>query len=884
MLARSRTKFAAEPMPPLTVKGKARPVVAQRVGEPLGGRDESVADAPLVDRLAEMATLSDALRAARDGAGQAIELVGDPGIGKSRLLEELANRARDLARVRVRFSVQHAGVPYAAMRPALRTLAAIPEDADEGGAGPPLQAFVGQVAPRLLPWLPLIAIPFGAHAEPTPQADRVSEAFRRDRMHDAVHALLSATLDSPALFVLEDAHLADEASLALCRRIADAPDRPWLVAASRRPYGQPAVPDTATRLTLRPLPPADVALLATAIADRALPDDALAAIARRSGGNPLAIAELAREVASGGSAGELPDSVEALVAARLDSLEADDARLLRVASVLGRRFELDVLRELVDGDSIDVDDLARWKRLSEFVVWEGMDELAFRHDVYVDTAYAGLSYRRRRALHARAAEALETRKAEGLPVDHGVLALHFQHGGRHAEAWRAARLAGEAARAAYASAEACDAFALALEAGRAAGVPAGELAEVAEALGDVGELAGRYPVASDGYREAAALRRDEPVASARLMRKRGVLREREGRYPDALRWYGRALGAIDGLGDDPDAARERVALELAYAGVRFRQGRYQESVRYAERVAAETEAGGDELSLAHALFLLDNAYTDLGRPFSGELSARAAEIYERHGDDANLGKALNNMGIAAYYAGRWDEAHALYRRSREAKERAGDVVRAATGANNEAEILLEQGHLDQAEALLREALRVWSAAGYQLGTALATSNLGRLQALAGRLAEAAALLDEARERFDAIGARGFVLETDARRAELLLLAGDPSGAGRLARRTRERLHAEGGVQVLQASLGRIEALALVAEQRAAEAGPVIASGIDVARALDARYELGLSLLVQASVERALGRDGAAAEAEASATLDGLGLVSLPVTSASWPGR
>ena len=82
-----------------------------------------------------MATLSDALRAARDGAGQAIELVGDPGIGKSRLLEELADRARVLARVRVRFSVQHAGVPYAAMRPALRTLAAIPRGRRRGRAG-----------------------------------------------------------------------------------------------------------------------------------------------------------------------------------------------------------------------------------------------------------------------------------------------------------------------------------------------------------------------------------------------------------------------------------------------------------------------------------------------------------------------------------------------------------------------------------------------------------------------------------------------------------------------------------------------------------------------------------------------------------------------------
>ena len=361
-----------------------------------------------------------------------------------------AARARGASRARARsaFSVQHTGVPYAAMRPALRALAAIPEDADERAAGAaPAGVRRRQVAPRLLPWLPLIAIPFGAHAEPTPQAERVSEAFRRDRMHDAVHALLTATLDTPALFVLEDAHLADDASLALCRRIADAPDRPWLVAASRRPYGQPAVPDSATRLTLRPLPAEDIALLASAVADRPLPDDALAAIARRSGGNPLAAAELAREVASGGSAGELPDSVEALVAARLDSLEADDALLLRVASVLGRRFELDVLRELVAEEQVDVDDLARWKRLSEFVVWEGMDELAFRHDVYVDTAYAGLSYRRRRALHARAAEALESRRAEGLPVDHGVLALHFQHGGRHAEAWRTARLAGEAARA-----------------------------------------------------------------------------------------------------------------------------------------------------------------------------------------------------------------------------------------------------------------------------------------------------------------------------------------------------------------------------------------------------------------------------------------------------
>ena len=418
------------------------------------------------------------------------------------------------------------------MRPALRTLAAIPEDADEGGAGPPLQAFVGQVAPRLLPWLPLIAIPFGAHAEPTPQADRVSEAFRRDRMHDAVHALLSATLDSPALFVLEDAHLADEASLALCRRIADAPDRPWLVAASRRPYGQPAVPDTATRLTLRPLPPADAALLATAVADRALPDDALRgdrpALRRQPAGD--------RRAGPRGGLGRLGRRAPGQRRGRWSRPGSTASRPTTRASCGWPRCSAAASSSTCCAswstrDGLDVDDLARWKRLSEFVVWEGMDELAFRHDVYVDTAYAGP------LVPAPAGAARPRRRGARDPQGRGPAGRPRRAGAalparrRHAEAWRAARLAGESARAAYASPEACDAFALALEAGRAAGVPAGELAEVAEALGDVGELAGRYPVASDGYREAAALRRDEPVASARLMRKRGVAAGARGPLP-----------------------------------------------------------------------------------------------------------------------------------------------------------------------------------------------------------------------------------------------------------------------------------------------------------------------------------------------------------------
>ena len=124
----------------------------------------------------------------------------------------------------------------------------------------------------------------------------------------------------------------------------------------------------------------------------------------------------------------------------------------------------------------------------------------------------------------------------------------------------------------------------------------------------------------------------------------------------------------------------------------------------------------------------------------------------------------NNLGIAAYYAGRWDEAFELYRRSGELSGRAGDVVNVARAQNNEAEILSDQGRLDEASALFHEARRVWRAAQYPVGVALATSNLGRVAARAGRFDEALELLGEACTSFEALGSDALAQESAGRGA------------------------------------------------------------------------------------------------------------------------
>jgi class 3 adenylate cyclase/tetratricopeptide (TPR) repeat protein len=863
VLERSRRRFELHGQPFL-MKGKERPVTGYSVGAPLETRERDHDAIPLVDRHDELELFRAAVDDARRRRTRMIELVGEAGIGKSRLVEELKLECAGFQQLVARGEQYASATSYGAWRDLLRPLAGITADADATSAGAHLQAWVTAVMPDLAPWLPLLAIPFGAEVSPTPEAEQLAAPFRRRRLNETVDGFLTRLLLMPTLLVIEDAHWLDEASADLLRHVAASRmPRPWLLCVTRRDEQESFAPEDAVELRVPPLPDADATALALlAAGEIPLSEREVVLVRDRSGGNPLFLRELVAARTSG-SVGELPDTVESVITSRIDRLEPVDRLLLRCASVIGPVFDLDLLAEVLAGELAEKGDVARVHRLGDFLVPDEGERLRFRHDLFRAVGYEGLSFARRRHLHGLVGLALERRYGDSAAA---VLSLHFFEAGDVARAWRYAVLAGDRAREQYANLDAAELYGRALAAAEELDeARPEEVARVAEALGDVCDLAARYEDAATAYRTARLTLADDVVAQARLLSKDGVLSERVGAYDSALEAQVFALALLDDNGFDEPALRAELALHRA--GVHYRQGSFEDCRLWCTRAVEDAERASARSTLAHAYYLLDVASTRLGRPES-RYRELALPIYEELGDLVGQARVLNNLGIDAYFEGRWDDAVGFYKRGGEAFERAGDVVGAATVDNNQAEILSDQGRLEDAGQILAEVQRVFRAAGYPIGIAICTSNRGRLAARAGRFDEAHELLEEAARSLEEIGAAEQALETRARIAECLVFEGRHREAFAAATDTEER--APEGLLPLRALLARLRGCAELQDRAPERGGLHLKASLDLARRAHAEFEVALTLLALADSGLEEGT-----HVEARAILGRLGVVATP---------
>ncbi len=333
----------------LPVKGRRRPVSVAEFDRPRPLRaPSSVSPASVfVGRDVELAALSEAWAEAGRGRGRAIEVVAEAGMGKTRLLAELrraaaAGGAGPHQITDVAPDLYRASAPYATAARLLRAVAGIPEDVSADRAGTRLRAWVNEIAPHLLEWLPLVAQAVGARVAPTPAVDQLGVEFLPERSSDVIVQLLAAARTQPWLVVVEDLHLVDAATRGLLSAVARATAaHPWLVCTSA--IGDADAPDPcgiaetggATVLPLGPLPADAAAELVLAAAEPvAVADAVLARIVDAADGNPLFLEQLARH--SVGVDPEVPDTVERVLAARIDTLAPVDRQLLRDLSVLGR--------------------------------------------------------------------------------------------------------------------------------------------------------------------------------------------------------------------------------------------------------------------------------------------------------------------------------------------------------------------------------------------------------------------------------------------------------------------------------------------------------------------------------------------------------------------
>lgn len=852
VLQRSRLTFATQVMEPFLVKGKAHPVRAQRVIGVRSGRKLLARLGPaFVGREKELRSVVELLDAARTGRGGCVEVVGAAGIGKSRLVEEVQNRATDCRVIEVVCEEYGSVAPYSSMRALVRQVLMIDADAGPVASGEHLLAQVGRLAPHLTPWIPLLAPLAGADAESTPETAALDERFRGERLAGTLIELLTSALVGPSLLVLENAQWMDDASANLFRQLAsDASHRPWLLLVARRSSGPGPgpglglsdVPDV-ERVELEPLShDAILRLVRSVTASTPLVPHHRDTVAARSGGNPLFLLELLDVSANFGFDNSMPDTVEGVFAAQIDRLAPVDRRLLRVASVLGAQPPVDLLCEMVGGE-FDVSAL-----LGDFLTRDGPDILHFRHNLLRDAAYEGLSYARRRELHARAGEALE-RRAEGRTAEvAGLLAVHFGQAGQHRAAWRYAREAGERAQAMYASVEAASFFDQALQASRSIrDLPAAEVVEVAEALGDAKTHLGEFAQAEEYYR----LARRRAVGTSdrvRLQYKSALAADRAGNYRKTLQLLTRAERSLEDASSQP-VLRQRAEIRAQYGLVRHRQGRGHDAVLLLqEAVKLATEAAAPDV-LANTLLYLDIAELTAGMSGDGSHARRALEIQKEIGDKPWLeARALNQLGIRAYFAGRWTDAVVFYSKSRDACERAGDQWTAAVESANIAEVLADQGHLTAAEPVLEEALETYRAAGTQTFVADGTRLLGRLAARRGDPLLSERLLLAARNIYESEGEVLQVNLTDAIRAESLLRSGEIHGAAEVARRVLDNAKTLPGRHLVAPLAQRVLAVALrELGANSAQARQLIEESVELARRHDARFELALSLQVMADL-------------------------------------
>ena len=448
--------FDYQALAPVTVKGKAGPLA---VWQAAGTRARIAAEVlsapatPFVGRAEELAALRSALgRTVRERAVQLVTITGEPGVGKSRLVRELAgvaDEAPELISWRQGNCLPYGdGVTFWALGEIIKAEAGILESDGEVAARAKLTTAVEAVTAEDRAWLIARLGPLVGLTGETGVSAAQEESFTAWRRF-----LEAAAAERPLVVVVEDAQWADPALLGFVEHLVDwAEGVALLVVVTARPELYAHAPAwgggkrNATTLALRPLADAETAQLLAALLDAAvLPAEAQAALLERAGGNPLYAEQFVRLITEQGlltrrgrvvelsRAGDLPlpEAVSALIAARLDTLPAGHKLLLADAAVLGRVFWSGGLLALGERDAAEVRtalrDLARAelvRRVPNSTV-AGQDEYAFWHVLVRDVAYGSLPRKVRAARHLAAARWLEQLAGDRVADYAELLAHHY---------------------------------------------------------------------------------------------------------------------------------------------------------------------------------------------------------------------------------------------------------------------------------------------------------------------------------------------------------------------------------------------------------------------------------------------------------------------------
>jgi class 3 adenylate cyclase/tetratricopeptide (TPR) repeat protein len=615
--------FEWERLEPVTVKGKAEPLALWRPLRPRARFGLEVirsSATPLVGRELERTLLIGTFeRAAQQVSSQLVTIVGEPGVGKSRLCAELFGYVEErpgLVRWRQGRCLPYGdGISFWALGEIVKAECGILESDSPAQAAAKLEQAIAEDDPDRTWLLARLAPLVGAPAEPAGQEESFA-AWRR-----FCEGLAG---ERTTVLVFEDLHWADPALLAFLEHLADwAEGVPLLLLCTARPELYERHPTfganarNAQRVNLAPLSDAETAQLVSALLERTvLPAETQRALLEQAGGNPLYAEEFVRLLADRSRPGEgveVPESVQALIAARLDTLPADRKSLLQDAAVLGKVFWAGALAEMGGRDRHEVElalhELARKElvRSARNSSMEGEHEYGFWHVLVRDVCYGQIPRADRADRHEAAATWLEEKAGERIEDLADVLAYHYQSALElnratgvteqpqelQAQAVRYLAMAGERALALDVD-QAERHLARALEL-----APADDSgrASLLERWAQAAQQQGRLQEARQAFEQVVDLHRKqgEPLAAGRVLTRLGLVVHRLGdpRSEELL------AEAVELLETQP-AGPELVSAHAYVAGRRTLASQYPQGLAAAERALAL----GAELGLPEPAFAL----------------------------------------------------------------------------------------------------------------------------------------------------------------------------------------------------------------------------------------------------------------------------------------
>jgi adenylate cyclase len=759
----TRKQFELEPLGELMVKGKTEPVRAWRL---VSARETSAAShffgptTRLAGREEELASLGSLVERLGDGHGGVGFVVGEAGAGKTVLCSAVRSHAEKegvqwLAARCVSYGGELAYWPFADLLRRVFGLA----DASPTNALALLEAQLAEVAlSEALPFVAALCGVEGAAVELDAHSFQV-------RLHESVAALFRALVSQePTVLHIDDLHWADGPTAALLRRVLGlCSELPLLVLASTRPEALPVIADLETagpevpvRIELEPLAKGAVREIATGILG-APPSNALVEeLLERTHGNPFFVEEVTRSLRErdeltqrdgewrtrpGWDGGQVPLTVEGILAARIDALDEPQRDGLEVLSVIGRRADGELARAVKSDIDTVVPTLVGAGLLEPPVAPDYV--LSFHHPLIQQVVYSRLVRRRRARLHARVGGAAEQLYGvDDASVD--LFARHFYLGEEPAKAYPYLLRAAERAERLFANEQALTQLNRALELTDLVDASSEERLGLIRRCAKLEETVGHYDEALSLYREVAAagdlhaaigeievlrkvgqLGRDEafallerareahpdpaPTEVAALALEEGLLLRGRGEMHASIEALERGVAAVSG---QHSSLEGELLLELGYS--LELAGRHREGLLYASRAYEILQRAQDLPRLALALRVLGGIQCDLadaagdreGLQQARETLEQAQALAHRVGNVEEQAAALINLAVVLGYLAEYEAALDVDRDALAAFESVGIVRGVACARCNIADHLNSLGRWDEALPAARKALEV----------------------------------------------------------------------------------------------------------------------------------------------------------------------------------